>query len=290
MSSEAFNKINQIKGFIKEGIENKNKDEFNSKIITDNSNQAFDPYAKANSNYIEKDFKNFNSHSYNHKKNFAELRNNYNISNTSNITNNDYLKNTNLNVNYDNANNTNNCLGIKNQETDSNLILNDDTMQIINNQSLKNNLLNSNNSNNNSLNDKKAAKSSALRALLDEMKNKNNDLNEINENSNFNLQSKNIETRTDKLNNNFGLLDNDTNNYGDYSKTARTNNFISNDFNDNKLEINKNYINNTTRVRNFSVDSSNSNADMNFDDMKNEIDNLQSKIDGLEKKLRIKFF
>jgi len=230
----------------------------------------------------------------------AELKNNYNISDNSNpIINNENVRSTNTNhINHIHtiSNIPNSHLGFKSPEAESNLMLNDDTMQIMNNQTLKNNLLNSNNSNTNSREERQVAKSSALRALLDEMKTKNTFITESNENLNFNLKSNNLTTRTENLNSNMILGNDINNNYDDYSKTARTNNLVTNNFNDNNINNNNfnsaNNINsNLTRVRNLSVDSANSNAnDLNFDDMKNEIDNLQYKIDGLEKKLRKKYF
>ena len=130
------------------------------------------------------------------------------------------------------------------------------------------------------------AKSSALKALLEEMKTKNNYFNESSENLIFGINSKNMSSRIENLNCN----NNNNANYNDYSsKTARTNDFMIQNENINnayKNNLSSNVNNNNSgKIRNISVDSANSNADLIFDDMKNEIDNLQNKIDGLEKKL-----
>lgn len=328
-----MSKIKQIKSYIKEGIDTKIKEESSYKFLNNNQKEKFNINNNNIENLNNNSNRNITAYVTNHKKNLAELKNNYSINNN-NINNaNSVIENpTNANFNEikinqahvsSNNNNDNNnytynipnssALGFKSPDAEGNVNLNDDTMQIMTNQTLKHNmLLNSNNSN--SREERQIAKSSALRALLDEMKAKNAlNVNYENQSSSENLISKNLTSRDENHNSDFALGNINTNYYGNYgngiSQTARTNNFLANNFfennnnNDNnnqKIEHNLrndfdypavNFGNdNSARIRNFSVDSANSNAaaDLNFDDMKNEIDHLQSKIDGLEKKLRNK--
>ncbi len=196
---------------------------------------------------------------------------------------------------------------IKNFQDNSNNILYKEPKQLKNTFQKNNNLL----KNNLSISDKKnvegetqMAKSSALRALLDEMKSKNsNSLIEINENFSG-LTSKNFSHRADDLNNNnnYNLqVNNNNNNLNniDLPKYSLTGNNIEKELSlaniqkesyfvfNNNTKINNN-IESNIQNRGLSVNSSTSNIsnmDLNFEDMKNEIDNLQFKIDGLEKKL-----
>ncbi len=315
--------------------------------ISNNENYNNNNYSE-NLNHNRKT--NANTYSTNnHRKNLAELKDNYSLGNNTKIsTNNDNINNFIANyriVDIPNTNEINQSAIISNNKNNNNIVhsplafksreaaesnqmlqmMNDDTIQILNNQTLnKNNLLlNSNNSNTNSRDERQTAvKSSALRALLDEMKTKN--AYNLNENNSENLifnntNSKNnmtARTTTDNRNADLSLLATanqinlKSHHHGSaISQTARTNNLMTKDFldtNTNKQQHNYNtsggnYIsdnaaiyssndNSLGRMRNFSVDSgANSNAadDLNFDEMKNEIDNLQCKIDGLEKKLRI---
>jgi len=123
--------------------------------------------------------------------------------------------------------NLNSNIPDKYPDLESNII--DDTFQIMNNQTLRNNLLNSNITNSNK--DMQTAKSSALRALLDEMKTKNF-INVNNEINTYGNNSKNILSRGENLNMNepsLNIIDNNCNSDFDMNKTDRINNYMINE-------------------------------------------------------------
>lgn len=206
---------------------------------------------------------------YHHNRDLFENNNEINPSNN----------NTSRKVNINDFNNSGNI------NNNPNMNSNEDTMQIINN------------GNCSTKDDKPIAKSSALKALLEEMKNNNNFINESNEIMLSGMSSNDNILNNNHLTHQYANTNNDNKSYlhstGNMNKNNQNNHVITHSYQSVNSNVNLDYNNknrdNADKYRSYSLDSMGSNNDLNFDDMKNEIDNLQNKIDGLEKKLCKKY-